>query len=107
LDLEGENLLPRFQEKLADVRRGLEYLKQQNTKLDLVVSHGLTIAVVIWAMSNPDKYNDPEYKLTMDDLSTILNQAKIISCTSLTELDVFGDKTVVKDVALNPHLNKK
>ncbi len=72
LEMEGEKLLPRFQSKLDDIRRGFAFLEQQPTKVDIVVSHGLTIATSVWATNNPEKFKNAEYKITMDDLKEIL-----------------------------------
>lgn len=107
LEMEGEKLLPRFQRKLNDIREGFDYLKQQPTKLDIVVSHGLTISTAIWAMTNPKKFEDLEYKLTMEDLKEIIKYSKDISHTSITEFNIYDDGINIGRVGEIPHLEEK
>ena len=106
LEREGEKLLPRFQTKLAEVQRAFAYLKEQPTKLDLVVSHGLTIAVSVWAMKNSERLVDQEYKLTLEDLTEIIEISKQVGNTSLTEFEVFDQEVKPKSIGLTPHIPK-
>ncbi len=107
LDMEGENLLPRFQNKLNDIREGFFYLEQQPTKLDIVLSHGLTIATIIWTAQNPEKFKNIEYKLTMNDLKEIVNYSKNIPCTSITEFSIDDNGISLDKIGETPHLKKE
>jgi len=107
LEMEGEKLLPRFQSKLNDIRRGLVHLEQQSTKLDIVVSHGMAIATTIWAANNPKKFKDIEYELTMEDLKEIIERSKNIPYTSITEFNIYDDGISVEKIGITPHLEKE
>ena len=107
LEMEGEKLLPRFQSKLDDIRKGFTYLEQQPTKLDIVVSHGLAIATTIWAVNNPKKFKDLEYELIMEDLKEIIKYSKDIPHTSITEFNVYDDGINIGRVGEIPHLEEK
>ncbi len=100
----SEELLPRFQEKLEQVKKGLDFLKSQTTKLDVVVSHRLVIALTIWTSNNPEKIKDENYNLTMDDLKEIFNYSGQLPFTSITEMDIIDDEVKVKKIGQTPHL---
>jgi len=104
LEDKGEELLPRFQEKLEQVKKGLDFLKNQITKLDIVVSHRLVIALTIWVSNNPEKIKNENYKLTMDDLNEIFNYSGQIPFTSITEMDIIDNEVKVKKIGETPHL---
>lgn len=106
LEMEGEKLLPRFQSKLNDIRKGFAYLEQRPTKLDIVVSHGMVIATTIWAANNPKKFKDLKYKLIMEDLREIIECSKSISHTSITEFNIYDDGISVEKIGITPHLEK-
>jgi broad specificity phosphatase PhoE len=106
LDLENEKLLPRFQNKFEDIRQGFDYLKKKSTKVDLVVSHHLAIAVAIWATDNSEKFKDEKYQLTMNDLKEIIGYSKKISHTSMTEFNVYDDGIRMGKVGVTPHLDE-
>lgn len=100
----GEELLPRFQEKLEQVKKGLDFLKNQPTKLDVVISHRLVIALTIWASNNPEKIKGENYKLTTNDLKEIFSYSGQLPFTSITEMDVMDDEIRVKKIGQTPHL---
>lgn len=100
----GEELLPRFQEKLEQVKKGLDFLKSQSTKLDVVVSHRLVIALTIWASNNSEKVKDENYQLTIGDLKEIFGYSGQIPFTSITEMDIIDNEVKVKKIGETPHL---
>jgi len=104
LEEKGEELLPRFQEKLEQIKDGLNFLKSQSTKLDLAFSHRLTIATIIWAGNNSEKIKVDDYKLTMDDLKQIFDYSGRLPFTSITEMDVTDDDIKIKTIGETPHL---
>jgi hypothetical protein len=107
LDIEGSKLLPRFQAKVDDIRRGFAFLEQQPTKVDLVMSHGLTIATAAWLIDNPEKMKNENYKITLADIKEILGYDKKIGHTSITEFKVYDDGLKVGKVGATPHLKNK
>ncbi|MCK5061106.1 histidine phosphatase family protein [Candidatus Parcubacteria bacterium] len=100
----GEELLPRFQKKLEQVKKGIDFLKNQPTKLDVVVSHRLAIALTIWVSNNIEKIKDENYKLTIDDLKEIFDYSGQLPFTSITELDIMDDEIKIKKIGETPHL---
>lgn len=100
----GEELLPKFQEKLEQIKKGLDFLKSQPTKLDVVVSHRLVIALTIWVSNNPEKIKDIKYQLTIDDLRKIFGYSGQLPFTSITEMDIINNEVKVKKIGQTPHL---
>jgi len=100
----GEELLPRFQKKLEQVKKGIDFLKNQSTKLDVVISHRLVIALTVWASNNSEKMKDENYKLTIEDLKEIFDYSGRLPFTSITELDIIDDEIKVKKIGETPHL---
>ncbi len=100
----GEEILLEIQKKVDELKKGFEHLKNRKTSLDIVISHRLTIATAIWLASNPEKMEDEEYELTMDDLDEIFNYGAQLPFTSITEIDVVEDDLKLKELGTTPHL---
>jgi broad specificity phosphatase PhoE len=106
LEEEGKKLLPRFQERVQGIQRGLKSLDQDNMGLDIVVSHRLAIALGVWLVRHPDRDPSLGYQLKLTDLREIFDDSGNLPFTSITTLAKKGVGYVVTDIGQTPHLQR-
>lgn len=109
-DKYSNEILERINKMLPDIENGIDALEKSNTPIDIVFTHRVTCALMIWVIEqkNKDKKN---LIMTKDKLKRIIELAGQITHTSITEIrktkDKYKENWKVHSLGSIPHLDQE
>ena len=108
---EPKKVVKRLNEQLVRVEKGLQILDQSKTPVDIVFTHRLNLALMLWFIEQKQE-SKKDLMVTEKDLSHILELSRQIAFTSINEIRQFRDENgrkywIVHSTSKAPHLDKK
>ena len=105
-----EEIIDKLNRKLPEVIKGLEVLENSNTLIDIVFTHRLTTALLLWYIEERNKGRE-DFTITKKDLPRIQELTGKPAYTSISEIrkvkDKNGERWIIKSIGETPHLEKK
>ena len=103
-----DEIIDKLNKKLTDIKEGLNILENSETPIDIVFTHRLTGALMLWLIEQKGKkYED--LTITKEDLPRIMELCGRVAYTSISEIrkikDQQGEYWKVQSVGETPHLD--
>lgn len=107
---EPDEVIKRLNEHLPNVEKGLEFLEASDTPVDIVFTHRITLALMLWFVEEKNKGRE-DLTISREDLPKIMELTGKIAYTSISEIRKLKEDEKeywqVHSIAETPHLDKE
>lgn len=100
-----DEIVRKANDHLPLLQKGLEYLQNSATSVDIVFSHRFAIALTIWLIQEKNK-GRKDLTITVKDLPNISKITGKMAYTAISQIEFKAGKWTIVSVGQVPHLKK-